>query len=318
VVGGVSEHRQRRAQESSELLAYLRVLTLNAGSGRFLDVRWRTADGGMRRRFISSLRPQAAVRLIGSLARQTDVYVGVALRDGREHGGRRAIAGPRLVWADCDSRQATARVAAFAHRPSMLVASGSTGHVHAYWLLSERAAAGEVERMNRRLAAGLGADPASTDVARVLRPPGTRNHKHDPPRPVRVLALRPYLHYTLELLGRELPPDPIASDGDRPRWRARDAASPVQDVVLRAIPTAEYVRVLTGREPDRAGKVLCPFHSERTPSMQLYEDGSFYCFGRGCGRGGTLIDFAAHLWGITPRGEGFVELCGRLAEVFAS
>ena len=35
---------------------------------------------------------------------------------------------------------------------------------------------------------------------------------------------------------------------------------------------------------------LCPFHSEKTPSFNLYpENGSFYCFG--CGVGGDVITF---------------------------
>ena len=43
----------------------------------------------------------------------------------------------------------------------------------------------------------------------------------------------------------------------------------------------------------RAGrnqKCLCPFHSEKTPSMVIYPDTqSFYCFG--CGAGGDVITF---------------------------
>ena len=43
----------------------------------------------------------------------------------------------------------------------------------------------------------------------------------------------------------------------------------------------------------RAGrnlKALCPFHSEKTPSLVLYPDNqSFYCFG--CGAGGDVISF---------------------------
>ena len=43
----------------------------------------------------------------------------------------------------------------------------------------------------------------------------------------------------------------------------------------------------------RAGRNLtglCPFHSEKTPSMVVYNDSqSFYCFG--CGAGGDVISF---------------------------
>lgn len=43
-----------------------------------------------------------------------------------------------------------------------------------------------------------------------------------------------------------------------------------------------------GLEPNRAGFVICPFHSEDTPSMKIYEK-SFYCFG--CQSGGDVISF---------------------------
>lgn len=39
---------------------------------------------------------------------------------------------------------------------------------------------------------------------------------------------------------------------------------------------------------------LCPFHSEKTPSFNLYpETGSFYCFG--CGAGGDVITFVRRI-----------------------
>lgn len=39
---------------------------------------------------------------------------------------------------------------------------------------------------------------------------------------------------------------------------------------------------------------LCPFHSEKTPSFNLYpENGSFYCFG--CGAGGDVITFVRRI-----------------------
>ncbi len=36
--------------------------------------------------------------------------------------------------------------------------------------------------------------------------------------------------------------------------------------------------------------ILCPFHSERTPSCYIYADNSYYCFG--CGENGqNALDF---------------------------
>jgi DNA primase len=67
------------------------------------------------------------------------------------------------------------------------------------------------------------------------------------------------------------------------------------------IPAVEYVRVIAHREPNHAGKALCPFHHEQTPSLQLYPDGTFYSYGRHskhrpCAKGGTVFDFAAAMW----------------------
>lgn len=37
-------------------------------------------------------------------------------------------------------------------------------------------------------------------------------------------------------------------------------------------------------------KIKCPFHHDKTPSLQIYQDGSFYCFG--CAkRGRNALDF---------------------------
>ncbi|MDP9187627.1 MAG: hypothetical protein M3O25_00070, partial [Actinomycetota bacterium] len=41
---------------------------------------------------------------------------------------------------------------------------------------------------------------------------------------------------------------------------------------LPAIEPAVYVHRLTGRAAGRDGKVACPFHPERTPSLHAYPD----------------------------------------------
>jgi Toprim domain-containing protein/CHC2-type zinc finger protein len=42
----------------------------------------------------------------------------------------------------------------------------------------------------------------------------------------------------------------------------------------------------TDRENASRGKILCPFHQEKTPSCQLYADGHYHCFG--CGAHGWI------------------------------
>lgn len=51
-----------------------------------------------------------------------------------------------------------------------------------------------------------------------------------------------------------------------------------------------------GIEINRSDFAHCPFHTDNTASMKLY-DHSFYCFG--CGKGGDITDFVAELYGIS-------------------
>jgi hypothetical protein len=297
-------------------LTYLRMIAGERAESRFFDVRWRRSTGPMRRRFFTVRALAEAQRTIALLAAANDVYVGVALRDADTHGGRASISGAQVLWVESDDPETALRLLPFEYPPAMAVASGSPGHLQLYWRVDAPCHVAALESANRRLALALSGDPASTDAARILRPPGTLNHKHDPPRRVEILAYRPGNTVTLKQLLKGLPPDPEPGSrqaGASPRELPR---SPV-DRALLAIPSSEYVRVLAGRTPNREGKVCCPFHQDSRPSLQLYPDGGFYCFGSGCGRGGTIFDFAAHLWDIPPRGAGFRELRRRLSERFA-
>ena len=48
----------------------------------------------------------------------------------------------------------------------------------------------------------------------------------------------------------------------------------------------------------RDGKALCPFHPDRHPSMQIYDDDHYYCFA--CGAHGDVIDLTAGLFHLLP------------------
>ena len=73
------------------------------------------------------------------------------------------------------------------------------------------------------------------------------------------------------------------------------------------------MKALTGQEIGADGKTACPFHADRTPSLHVYPEAEngWTCFG--CGKGGTIYDFAANLWGLSTRGEDFMELRRRIA-----
>jgi hypothetical protein len=309
----MSENQNDPTQEAQ--LAYLALLADMADRDQFLEVRWRPRAARMRRRFISVGRLGDAALLMRLLAPENDVYVGVAPRDGSGHGGRAAIGALHLAYIESDHAATAERLAAFAHPPTMVIASGTPGHHQVYWLLDRRYPPAEVEAANRRLARALGGDPACADSARILRPPGTLNHKEITTRSVTLLVLREHARFSLAQLSEGLPADPSPPAPGRPRVMRRGSTYPL-DSGLRAIPAAEYVRVLAGLVPDSEGKVLCPFHRDRNPSLQLYADGGFYCFGSGCGAGGTIFDFASRMWGVSPRGAGFIELSERLAVQF--
>lgn len=55
-----------------------------------------------------------------------------------------------------------------------------------------------------------------------------------------------------------------------------------------------------GFTPNRAGFIKCPFHTgDRTASLKVYPGGrGFHCFG--CNRGGSVVDFTAELFGLSP------------------
>lgn len=85
--------------------------------------------------------------------------------------------------------------------PSFVVASG--GGYHLYWLLKEPWALADLDEMEvaKRLQAQwvtfLGGDKASKDLARVLRVPGTKNFKYDPPQDVEILLSYPENEYNV-------------------------------------------------------------------------------------------------------------------------
>lgn len=105
--------------------------------------------------------------------RGRDVYVGVYPR-GEEAGGNRAVYEARHIYADMDGATAA---------PSGCdIAVRTGGGIHAYWFLPK--AVSLVGRDRARFERSLfawqkrhGGDPGAKDLARILRVPGTHNHK---------------------------------------------------------------------------------------------------------------------------------------------
>lgn len=291
---------------SDEGRAYLATLFQAEHANSLIEVRCPRQP--TLRRFFPVSAIDAAATYFTSVARMTDVYIGVALRirtEGKHPGGKDAIDHVQALWADCDTSGSIAMLADFMPAPTIEVGSG--GGVHAYWMLDAPVSKEQAEIGNRRLALALGADRAATDAARVLRPPGTFNHKpgrqvDDEPAAVRLRALRE-LRYAWEDVVGSLP-DPI--EPTRKPITAR--ATRATDDPLFTVPPPVYVELLTGRKVGRYGKALCPFHPDVNPSLHAYpdpEDG-WYCYG--CNQGGGIIQFAELLFEIAPRGAGYLRL----------
>jgi hypothetical protein len=228
------------------------------------------------------------------------VYVGCAPRTSRS-GGLDAVERVWTLWADCDSDGAVERLRAFRPLPSIVNRSGSTlpsgrHKLHANWPLCRPLTPAAAKMANERLARALDAD-SGTNAARMLRPVGSLNHKHQPPTRVECVRLEPDVFTAAQIVG-ELDDVEI----ERPAAKTGTSNRPlvVGDVDLRSIPSAEFVPLLTGRAVTPDGYVQCPFHKngqERTPSLHVSAiGGQWYCLGD-CQQGGGLIEFYALLHG---------------------
>jgi hypothetical protein len=296
-----SRHFTRGAAIGREALAaWLNALFGAEPDGALIEVRHRLRGGGMGQRFFG-VRQEGLSEYVHRKGRESDVFIGVAPRTA-PRGGRDAIRRVNALWADCDGSDCVDAVRRIRPRPAIVVRSGSRDSVHAYWPLWPQAAPDEAEKANRRLAHHLGADPRSTDAARILRPPGTLNFKHTPAVPVELvyLAIR---SFTVDEVVGKLPDLPHP----RPLRAPRQAASAAEDALL-AVEPPVYVAALAGRQVGRDRKIYCPLHEERTPSFHVYDDPErgWYCFG--CSRGGTIYDLARELSGIGDRGAEFERL----------
>ena len=125
-------------------------------------------------------------------------YFGVALRSG---GGTKAdITQIPCLHVDCDFKDTPREILAekfkqLPFKPSIAVKSG--GGVHLYFIFKEPVGQDEIPRVedaNRRLAAALGGDLNACDASRILRIPGTLNHKYNPPANVEVSQTNDFIY----------------------------------------------------------------------------------------------------------------------------
>jgi hypothetical protein len=226
-----------------------------------------------------------------------------------------------VAWVDIDDARGLETLRQFPRPPHAVVASGSGG-AHVYWLLDEELTGEACEGLNRRLAAALGADPVCSNRGRILRVPGTQNHKPVSKGRAAIwcrvvmcdLAKSPYRPADLAV-GLRDPKEP------RPQRRARRPRADAGPEPWEEMAPADYYRAILGTEPARDGKARCPnaAHTDEHPSAHLYGVGrGWYCFS--CGSGGTAVDLVAALRGY-PTGAGlsseqFKACKGELRRIF--
>jgi len=157
----------------------------------------------MRRRFLYDAvqAAQYVIELDGE-----EVYVGAAPRHGSD-GTKAGVLRTNALWTDLDFKDGHTRESRLEQLrklscvPALGVATG--GGLQHYWLLERPAESPDelerVELVMRHLAAAMGGDPVH-DRSRVMRVPGTFNHKYGEPRPVVMEHYVLGLRYGLEEL----------------------------------------------------------------------------------------------------------------------
>jgi DnaB helicase-like protein/primase-like protein len=159
-----------------------------------------------------------------------NIHFGVGTRDG-DGGTKKNIVSIPAVWTDIDFKDTPREIAweklkAFPFKPSITVKSG--GGIHLYWFLKESAGKNDleaIEDVNRRIAVALGGDMAAIDAARIMRVPGTLNHKYDPPRRCELVQLNDFTYSLDDFLGILPPiqkekPEPNSQGNNDTGWLA--------------------------------------------------------------------------------------------------
>src|SRR3954468_11635460 len=219
----------------------LALLAGRAPSSHFLEVRYRVDDQQLGHEFLGVYDDRSLIHAVRSRGSRTDVYVGCAPRSRRQ-GTKDAVSQVWVLWAECDGAASARRLQRFRPLPALVIASGSGPNCHGYWPLTAPLEPRHAELANLRLAHALQADRACFDASRILRPPGTWNFKHDPPRPVGVFRLHAELRFGYDEVVGKLPAvnDAIVAR----RWESV-ARTTSKDPLL-SIPPREYVADLLG------------------------------------------------------------------------
>lgn len=162
--------------------------------GRYGEIRLLGKGGLVAQRWATSL--DEAEQIVAAESTAFDIFFGVLPRLSRHGGGDAVPEFTDVLWADFDGKAFDAthglerKFAAFnalrsiAPEPQVVVDTG--GGYHGYWLLRDDVPFDAAREVMRGFTIVAGADK-TYDKSRILRVPGTLNHKYDPPAQVRIL-----------------------------------------------------------------------------------------------------------------------------------
>lgn len=237
-----------------------------------------------------------------------EMFVGPTARTYAQ-GTKAAVTSSNWLWVDIDNPQRLDALWGFlkAKPCHMLVRTGGSGGVHAYWKLSkplriDTEVNGKsidwLDRAHKRIIWHLGtdehdkpnvADPVARDRSRILRLAGTVNGKTGRHAQLMFLDARNEGWGISDLVG-DLP-DPSS-------WTPRSATPrpPRNGDEWQTIPADQYWSALTGTEPTESGWARCPnpAHDDTNPSCRVGGGASpqaWFC--HSCGAGGGLVQLAS-------------------------
>ena len=192
------------------------------------------------------------------------------------------------MWIDLDYKETSqsdfeTRLGNFPFEPSARIASGNGQHV--YWFLKKPAGKEEIARVERALkglAKELGADEGATDASRILRLPGTKNLKYDPPCEVVIEELTIEHEYDLEDFEKHLKLHlkPADSGKSLPTKQANTGSKPWYESLLSGVSEGKRHKSatrLTGRylklklTPEEIKKLLFNWNAKNKPPMSEEE-----------------------------------------------
>lgn len=69
--------------------------------------------------------------------------------------------------------------------------------------------------------------------------------------------------------------------------------------------SAEIYTAILGSDRFKKRNILCKFHNETNPSLKIFPNGTFKCFG--CGKHGDIFTFIAELNGLSSGKKDFIK-----------